>query len=448
MDSVHLTPILTASAAFAWTMYGVELVQRVARNDRLAGRWLIFAAIALFAEASLPGAGALPFAVALASVAIALLCKRRATVTTTRDKVEHTERHEPAVPPTISEQTLSASLAMQDLRDPLSSMLSAIDATRSREDQHAGLQQLRAYGRQLASAMTDIEDLESLLREELDLAEDTYDLHQVLRNCVDEMAPLAIQREVHLRYDASATLPRWVVGDATRVGQLVTRLLQLATNRCTFGPIDISASSDKNQLHVALLNLHAGLEDPDGLGVTVANGLARAMGGQLQLRRRDEGGTEFHLQLPHVTAPEWEIELLDEDDVEADEPPLDRHRVQGEVLLVTDQQDHQRLFSKLLNEVGAETTVAATAELALHLLRERHFDLVLLDMETDARRGIRTVQELRARTVATPVLGMTGDRTAAFHERCLGAGCNGLLHKPVDAELLRGALTMHLAAAN
>jgi len=442
MESVHVAPILTACAGFAWTMLGVELVQRDARRTMLAGRALIFAAAGLFAEASWPAHGALPIALLLTAMALNWLRPARAAAAAPIPTPASTAA------PTPAADNVSTTAAMRDLRNPLTSMLAAIDAAATREDQHVGMQQLRAYAHQLAAAMTDIDDLENLLHGDLELAHDTYDLQKVLGNCIDEMAPLSIERDVQLRYDPSSSLPRWNVGDPSRVRQLFSRVLQLATDRCTIGPVDISASADEHHVHLVLLNVHAGLEDPDSLGVTLANGLAKVMGGGLQLRARADGGTEFHVQLPLVTAPAWEVELLNEDAETECGSTLRRHRVQGAVLLVTDQPDHQQLFSELLADTGAEATVAATADLALHLLCERSFDLVLLDMESDANRGVRTMRELRERTADTPVLGLTSDRSATFHEQCLLAGCNGVLHKPIDVQMLRGALAMHLAAAN
>ena len=450
MDTIAVTPILTAAAAFVWTMAGVELAQQDSTRARQTAQVLVYGAAALFFEACLPSFGGLPVAAILTVLALRVMLDGKAAT-------PHTAQRSDAAltiptPPPATEQNategVSTSAAMRDLRNPLTSMLAAIDAARTRDDQHRSLQQLRAYGRQLASAMTDIDDLQDLLRNELELAEDTFDLHQVLSNCIDELAPVAIEREVLLRYDPSPTLPRWAVGDPARVRQLFSRVLQLATNRCTLGPVDISASSDEKDIHLVLLNVHAGVEDADSLGWTLAMGLAKAMEGQLRLRARPDGGTEYHVSFPHTPAPAWEIELLDQDLAEDVDEVLQHHRVQGDVLLITDHRDHQQLFSRLLEDVGADATTAATGELALHMLAERPFDLILLDLDGDALRKLETAADVRRSAADVPLLGLTSDRGAAFHERSLAAGCNGILHKPVDVELLRGAVAMHLAAAN
>jgi CheY-like chemotaxis protein len=99
------------------------------------------------------------------------------------------------------------------------------------------------------------------------------------------------------------------------------------------------------------------------------------------------------------------------------------------------------------SRAGAEVTTAENGEVALHLLASTPFDLVLLDMQMPGKDGYTTVAELRASGASTPVLALTADTTPADVERCLAAGCNGHLAKPVAEDVLGQALAMHLHAA-
>ena len=119
----------------------------------------------------------------------------------------------------------------------------------------------------------------------------------------------------------------------------------------------------------------------------------------------------------------------------------------GKVLLVDDSPDHLLLVGRMLSRAGAQVSTANSGELALHLLAGTPFDLVLLDMQLPGIDGFTTVQRLRERGVTTPVLALTADNTPANVERCLAAGCNGHLGKPVDFGLLRRSLAMHLPIA-
>jgi CheY-like chemotaxis protein len=127
--------------------------------------------------------------------------------------------------------------------------------------------------------------------------------------------------------------------------------------------------------------------------------------------------------------------------------PGPSERVRGKVLLVDDSRDHQRLIGHLLARAGAEVTTAENGDVALHLLASTPFDLVLLDMQMPGKDGYATVAELRASGATTPVLALTADSAATDVERCLAAGCNGHLAKPVAPDVLAQALSMHLRSA-
>lgn len=348
---------------------------------------------------------------------------------------------------------LTTSDVMRNLRNPLTSVVAAMQLADPGEDNLSqpnapAMMQLRTYSRQLSTAMADIEDLEALLHGEVDLADDVFNLQLLLRNCLAEVTPQTIEREVDIRYDASASLPQWVRGDPSRVRQLCSRVLQIATHRCTLGPVDICAASDNAHIHISLLNVHTDIEEHDGLGAVFARELARTMGGSLNITPRDNGGTEFSIKLPKELAPDWEIELLAEDAAATEQArPLASHRVSGNVLLITSNSDHQQLLSQIVGKTGAEVTTAGNRELAIAMLQEQAFDLLLLDMQGDGEDGLKTARIIRGQGAVVPIIALTSHGSQTFLEQCLVAGCNGHLQKPIDTDMLQGALAMHLATA-
>lgn len=359
--------------------------------------------------------------------------------------------------PTVAAPTssLTAKDVVRDLRSPITSMVAAIgllSPSASQEERRRQLSTLQDYGRQLSTALTDLDDFESLLRGTIDLAEDAYDLGQLLQACVDEVAPTLADRGLRIGLDPSPSLPRWVQGDPSRVRQLVTRMLHLATQHATVGSIDVTAAASDGQLHVSVLHRNATLPD-DGrsLGLMFCSQLALVLGGELALQPAGDNGFQLHLKLPHHPAPAWEVELLEEDGEQAAPPQqassAPGNQVRGRVLLVEDSADHQLLIGRLLDRAGAQVTMANTGEVALHLTEQQSFDLILLDMQMPGIDGYQTVRTWRERGLLTPVLALTADATAADVERCLAAGCNGHLAKPVTPTLLQRSLAMHLPAA-
>ena len=350
---------------------------------------------------------------------------------------------------------LSAREVVRDLRSPITSLVAAVGLLSpgaSQEERRRQLSTLQEYGRQLSTALTDLDDFESLLRGTIDLAEDAFDLGQLLQACVDEVAPTLADRGLRVCLDPSPSLPRWVQGDPSRVRQLVTRLLHLATQHATVGSVDVSAAASDGQLHISILHRNATLpEDGRSLGLMFCSQLALVLGGELSLQPVGDNGFQLHLKLPHRAAPAWEVDLLEEDG-ERSAPPerpsgAPAAQVRGRVLLVEDSADHQLLIGRLLERAGAQVTMANSGDVALHLTEQQSFDLILLDMQLPGIDGYQTVRTWRERGLLTPVLALTADTTAEDVERCLAAGCNGHLAKPVDPSLLQRSLAMHLPVA-
>jgi CheY-like chemotaxis protein/signal transduction histidine kinase len=443
--------MLLASATATWAILGLSLRSRRSVEPMLSVALRVGAILATVDLVTNTHFG-MPIGAMLVAIAVARALSQPQLAELPVTGTQADKPLQPVTDEVPQNQDLLTPEIMRDLRAPLTSVLAAVelsDEDDGRAAHAATLLQLRTYGRQLANAINDIEDLGGLLRGELDLAEDTFDLQQLVLYCIDEVAPTTAEREVSLRYDPSPTLPQMVQGDPSRIRQLIARLLQLASVRCTIGPVDISASADENHIHIVLLNLHAGLEDPDGLGVMFARELAQALGGDLKLRARDDGGSEFHVTIAKKLPEDWEIELLAQDQQSSSPPQaVDGHKVQGSVLLISDHHDHQNLLARLLSQTGAMVSIAHNREMALHMMASTSPDLLLLDMQSDNQRGFSTITAIRELDVGIPILALTSDCSTPFIESCLSAGCNGHLAKPIEHAQLHGAIAMHLAAAD
>lgn len=356
-----------------------------------------------------------------------------------------------AVAPTAARGQLSAKDVVRDLRAPITSMVAAVgllSPTAGSEERRRQLSSLQECSRQLTTALTDLDDFENLLHGSVDLAEDAYDLRRLLQNCVDEVSDAIVDRGLQARLDASPNLPRWVQGDPSRTRQLITRMLQLATQHATIGTIDVSASSG-SELHVVVLHRGATMpEDGRSLGLLFCTQLALALGGELRLQPLSDSGFQMHLLLPLRLAPTWEVDLLEEDELRSAQSPCSPHtpdtKLLGKVMLVEDSRDHQLLLGRLLEKTGVQVTLADSGAVATHLAESTPFDVILLDMQLPGVDGYEIVRSWRERGMTTPVLAVTADTTHADVERCLAAGCNGHLGKPVEFLLLQRSLAMHL----
>jgi two-component system cell cycle response regulator DivK len=120
----------------------------------------------------------------------------------------------------------------------------------------------------------------------------------------------------------------------------------------------------------------------------------------------------------------------------------------GQILVVEDNERNMKLVRELLEATGYRAIEAATGSQALDLAREHRPDLVLMDIRLPDIDGVEALSRLRAddRTASIPVLAVTAQAMHGDRERCLAAGFDGYLSKPIDVGQLLEAVSRHCEA--
>jgi CheY-like chemotaxis protein len=119
------------------------------------------------------------------------------------------------------------------------------------------------------------------------------------------------------------------------------------------------------------------------------------------------------------------------------------------ILLVEDDQDHQPLLSLMLRKAGSEVTVAENGQVAIDLTRaaregNRPFEIIVMDVQMPVLDGLAATRKLRAEGFTKPIVALTARAVSTDRDKCLAAGCDDFLPKPITrAELVR-LLAAHL----
>ncbi len=119
------------------------------------------------------------------------------------------------------------------------------------------------------------------------------------------------------------------------------------------------------------------------------------------------------------------------------------------VLFIEDDRMNRRVVRDMLNVAGAEMTEAENAEIGLKLIDAQEFDMLLVDLRMPGMDGITAIRQIRARPDAkgrVPIIVVTADTAIDLRERCLAAGADDVIFKPVAMDNLFDAMGRVLAA--
>lgn len=354
----------------------------------------------------------------------------------------------------------------QEVRRHLTTMLGSAElilepGTEATMADHA--QAVVTQGRRLASLLDDINDLERVEQRRLQLHDQMFAIDELCQAAVHELEAEAQAKGIAVELVVSPELSRWVHGDPRQLRRMLGILLTRAIAQTPIGAVTLQVTGNDGTLQILVtdggpsldldtclgyFDLPTSNEDANigrSLGIVLCHRLAATMGGALRIASEPGRGSELTLQLPLRPAETWEVELEEEDAQQtASTSSRSQIHVHGRVLLVEDARDHQLTIGHILERAGAEVTLAENGEVALQLLLHEHFELVLMDLQMPGMDGLEATRQLRERDSETPVVALTADTTDADRERCLAAGCNGHLPKPIERRKLEQTLAMYL----
>ncbi len=362
----------------------------------------------------------------------------------------------------------SAFLAMMshEIRTPLSAMLGffhLLQATELSPRQNVLLRDAHDAARRLLRIINDILDFSKVEANAMTLEQTPFDLPQVLAQVHAAVSPAASAKGISVRVTPLVDVPRRVVGDAMRLGQVLLNLTGNAVKFTERGGVRLSARTlrvdDEVTLEFSVADTGIGITEAQrqhlaepfrqaedstarrfggtGLGLAICDRLVRLMGGGLSVRSEPGQGSVFSF-----TA---RFGRVVEDDVVAaapTEPPPPSLRG-ARVLVVEDDPFNQLVISEMARTFGAEVTAASNGAEALQALRAAPFDVVLMDVQMPSMDGLETTRRLRADpTLArVPVLGLSANAFDEDRAAGLAAGMNDFLPKPADPRVLH----VHLA---
>jgi signal transduction histidine kinase/CheY-like chemotaxis protein len=256
--------------------------------------------------------------------------------------------------------------------------------------------------------------------------------------------------------DVPPDLPRRIVGDPTRLRQILINLLVNAVKFTEAGSVTLHIASKGEELVFDIRDTGIGMDQAaldrlfkpfaqaddsitrkfggTGLGLMISKELAEAMGGRIEVESTPGAGSCFRVRLPLRAADDAMATAADS----ATAPVAHiADLVRGRVLLVDDNRVNQQLGAAMLGRLQMEFDLADDGEQALAQLAVGSYALVLMDMEMPRMDGLTATREIRRRERESgsgriPIIAMTADALAEDRQRCFDAGMDGYIAKPIS----------------
>jgi signal transduction histidine kinase/CheY-like chemotaxis protein/ligand-binding sensor domain-containing protein len=370
-----------------------------------------------------------------------------------------------------------------EIRTPMDGILGMTDlalATRLDTEQREYLETVKSAGAALLRILNDILDFSKVEAGKLALTPTHFELRKCVQEVLDVTGFAARQKGLDLACEIAPDAPEWVLGDDARLRQILINLAGNAIKFTAAGSVVVRVRREggapgENLMHFVVADTGSGIpperqaaifeafEQGDasvarrfggtGLGLAICARLTDLMGGRIWVESpwsppgsaEPVKGSAFHVtaRLAPAARPTGLRAPRAEDGV------CRRLRI----LLAEDHPINRRLAVHLLEKQGHTVVTAANGREALAILERESVDLVLMDVQMpemdglEAARGLRERERERGAARRLPILALTAHAMSGDRERCLAAGMDGYVTKPINTGELRRAIEELAAAA-
>jgi PAS domain S-box-containing protein len=345
-----------------------------------------------------------------------------------------------------------------EIRTPLNGIMGVVnllDKTELSEKQQIYINAINSSSNQLMGIINDVLDLSKIEAGKVEILASEFDLYELISAVISIFEIKSNDKGIGITFTIDSDVPQFVIGDSTRLNQIMYNLLGNAVKFTNDGGVNLTISllnEDDFETEILFQVLDSGIGMADGvtekifepftqaesdttrkfggtgLGLAIVKKLVELQNGSIEVKSKINEGSSFEIRLKFkkLKVPK-QINSAEDEQLNIDLKGL-------KILLVEDNPINQLVTKDLLEQQMSKVTIAGNGEIALALLKIYQFDIILMDMQMPILDGYQAMSMIREseddKLNSMPIIALTANAIETEIKKCFSHGADDYLSKP------------------
>ena len=362
----------------------------------------------------------------------------------------------------VLKETFLANMS-HEIRTPMNAIIGFTDILIKRKlhpQEMEYVQIIKNSGENLLRIINDILDISKIEADMIVFEEHPLSIKEIFKSLQSMMLQKAKDKNLELIYKAEENVPEVLLGDPTRITQILINLTGNSIKFTKKGKVEVTAKviteeNEKSILQFLVTDTGIGIAEDKlhsiferfkqaedhttrnyggtGLGLSIAKQLVELQGGQMSITSKLEQGTQIMFTLPLKKTKEIYNVKTNDHEIKFDPEELKKLKI----LLAEDNPINVKLVLSLFDDYKIAADVAENGKEVIEKVKNNYYDLILMDMEMPEMNGYEATTIIREELKnKVPIIAMTAHAMAGEREKCFKLGMHDYISKPINANLL------------